>query len=266
MTEAAPAPIYVVEAGDVARDRDAVLSIWHGNLGQDARMRAKFDWFYACCPFGAPLVCLLRHTPDDTHIGVASAGPRRMLWRGAEISAGVLVDLAVTAEHRSLGPAMMLQNSLADAGCRRFDLLYGFPNPKAAAVFKRVGYDKLGEIVRHARVLRHAQYLARRMPRVFASLVGVFVDAAVRMRDTWRSRSDRNVDYEWSHTANERFDSLWADSPHGDGLVGVRDAAFAQWRFDASPLSSTRYLLISDAESGVLLAWFACQIEESVLH
>jgi hypothetical protein len=266
MADTTPAPTYVVEAGDVARDRDAVLAIWHGNLGQDARMRAKFDWFYACCPFGPPLLCLLRHTPDDTRIGVATAGPRRMLWHGTEISAGLLVDLAVTAEHRSLGPAMMLQTALAETGCRRFDLLYGFPNPKAAAVFKRVGYDKLGDIVRHARVLRHAQYIARRMPRLLASLAGVFVDTAVRIRDAWRSRSDPRIDFEWSHTADVRFDALWASSPHGDGLIGVRDAAFARWRFDASPLSSTRYLLISDESTGSLLAWFACQIDENVLH
>ena len=34
------APQYLVEAGLPARDRDTVLALWRGNLGQDARMTA----------------------------------------------------------------------------------------------------------------------------------------------------------------------------------------------------------------------------------
>jgi hypothetical protein len=143
MAEAAPAPVYAIEGGDVARDRERVLAIWRGNLGRDTRMQAKYDWFYASCPYGEPLLCLLRHLPDDSLVGAAAAGPRRMLRQGAEIEAGVLVDLAVTTEHRSLGPALMLQSALAEAGCRRYGLLYGFPNPKAAAVFKREKYGSV---------------------------------------------------------------------------------------------------------------------------
>jgi hypothetical protein len=267
MAEAAPAPTYAVETGEAARDRTAVLAIWRGNLGQDARMQAKFDWFYARCPFGAPTLRLLRHLPDDRLVGVAAAGPRRMLWRGEEISAGVLVDLAVAAEHRSLGPALMLQNALADAGCRRFGLLYGFPNPKAAAVFKRVGYARLGEIVRHARVLRHARYVARRLPRPLALLAGAVLDLRARVRDAWRARADRRVESAWSERADPRFDALWSrGSAASEGLVAVRDTAFARWRFDDSPLAATRYLLVSDPADHSLRAWFACQVEDDVLH
>jgi hypothetical protein len=266
VSEPAARPIYVVEAGEVVRDRESVLAIWRGNLGQDARMQSKFDWFYAACPFGEPTLCLLRHTPDESLIGVAAAGPRRMLAEGREISAGVLVDLAVTAEHRSLGPAMMLQSGLAAAGGERFDLLYGFPNPKAAPVFKRIGYMQLGEIIRHARVLRHAQYAARRLPRALAPIAGALLDLVMRLRDAWRSRADRRLDASWSAQADARFDTLWAQSPHGDAAVAIRDASFARWRFDASPLAKTRYLLLSDPDGHSLRAWFACQIEENILH
>ncbi|HUD42407.1 MAG TPA: hypothetical protein VMR06_10490 [Dokdonella sp.] len=258
------APAYAGSAGDVARDRDVVLGIWRGNLGQDARMQAKYDWFYAQCPFGAPLLRLLRHGADAAPVGAAAAGPRRMLRDGRPIEAGVLVDLAVLPEHRSLGPALMLQGELARAGAERFNLLYGFPNPKAAAVFKRVGYDRLGDIVRRARVLRHAGYLARRMPRPLAALAGFVLDRARAIADAVRSPHERLV-ANWTDRADTRFDALWSASPKGEGVVGVRDAAFARWRFDASPLASTRYLLLVGAD-GALRAWFACQIEDAVLH
>lgn len=266
MAEAAPAPVYAIEGGDVARDRERVLAIWRGNLGRDTRMQAKYDWFYASCPYGEPLLCLLRHLPDGSLVGAAAAGPRRMRWRGSDIVAGVLVDLAVTTEHRSLGPALMLQSALADAGMRRFDVLYGFPNPKAAAVFKRVGYAKLGEIVRHARVLRHARYVARRLPGILAPFAGAVLDARAWLRDAWRRRGAERLDATWTDRADARFDALWARSPHGDALVAVRDAAFAQWRFDASPLANTRYLLLTDPVDNSLRAWFACQVEDEVLH
>ncbi|HEX7770621.1 MAG TPA: hypothetical protein VF422_11400 [Dokdonella sp.] len=264
MTDAAP--VYAIEPGEVGRDRERVLAIWRGNLGRDTRMQSKYDWFYASCPYGEPLLCLLRHLPDDSLVGAAAAGPRRMLWRGEAIEAGVLVDLAVTTEHRSLGPALMLQTALADAGIRRYDLLYGFPNPKAAAVFKRVGYAKLGEIVRHARVLRHARYVARRLPRILAPFAGAMLDARAWLSDAWRTRRAARFDATWTDRADPRFDALWARSPHGDALVAMRDAAFAAWRFDASPLANTRYLLLADPGSRDLRAWFACQPDDGVLH
>ena len=44
-SDAAPLP-YTVEQGDVGRNREAMLALWRGNLGDEARMLAKFDWFY----------------------------------------------------------------------------------------------------------------------------------------------------------------------------------------------------------------------------
>lgn len=256
---------YAVEPGDVARDREAVLATWRGNLGQDARMQAKYDWFYAHCPFGEPTLRLLRHAADDTIVGAAAAGPRRFVAEGKTFDAGVLVDLAVSPQHRSLGPALMLQAALAEAGGQRFGVLYGFPNPKAAAVFKRVGYEKFGDIVRHARVLRHASYVQRRLPRVLAVPGGWLLDRIDTLNAWWRRRSDARLQSRWSDRTDPRFDSLWARSPSYHAVTAVRDATFTRWRFDDSPLANTRYLLVEDA-NGTLDAWFACQDEDGLLH
>ena len=109
------APQSLVEAGLPARDRETVLGLWRGNLGQDARMTAKYEWFYLRCPHGEPLMQLLLDVPGQAHVGTASAGRRRLEWRGRELRAGVLVDLAVLPQHRSLGPALMLQQGLIAA-------------------------------------------------------------------------------------------------------------------------------------------------------
>jgi hypothetical protein len=268
MSEAAAQPMYVAERGDVERDRDTVLAIWRGNLGQEAPMRAKFDWFYRGCPFGEPLILLLRHAPSQASAGAAAIGPRRMLWRSREIRVGVLVDLAVTPEHRSLGPALMLERELAKAGSERFDLVYGFPNAKAVAVFKRIGcYGKLADMVRYAHVLRHRDYVARRLPVALATPASWLLDRARRLGRAFRALRDEAVVASWSAgTDAARVDALWKRSTPGDGLIAVRDSTFLHWRFDDAPSSTTRFLLLSDPGDEALRAWFACQVKDAVLH
>lgn len=266
LTGSVTPPQYIVRNGDALRDRDQVLAIWSGNLGHKDSIAAKYDWFYLQCPYGAPLLQLLQHQPSNTWVGTACAGLRRMSWRGREIRAGVLVDLAVLPEHRSLGPALILQQGLIEAGARELDLLYGFPNPKAAAVFKRIGYEKLTEIVRYARVLRHTHYLQQRMPRWMAQPMGWAVDLAFAARDLMRRAIGPRLKTHWTNTADARMDALWAASSKGNGLVATRDSQHARWRFDDSPMARTRYLLLTQAHEESLCAWFAIQMEAETLH
>jgi GNAT superfamily N-acetyltransferase len=272
------APTYVPHPGDAVRDRDVVIDLWRGNLGQEERLAPKFDWFYLGCPWGEPLLQLLRHEPSAAWVGVAGAGPRRMLLRGRDVSAGVLVDLAVSAEHRSLGPALMLQKAMMLAGGKRFDLLYGFPNPKAAAVFARVGYAALGEMVRYACVLRHRVHLERRMPRVLARPLGWVLEVASHWRAAPGRRRLPELHVEWRdameatdgvEAIEPRIDELWARSDHGEALIAPRDSAMLRWRFDGAPSPKTRklrYLLLSEPSGGRLSAWFACHDDGRTLH
>ncbi|HRP72956.1 MAG TPA: hypothetical protein PK743_10015 [Luteimonas sp.] len=255
-------PAYTVHEADVERDRELILGLWRGNLGQDARMARKYDWFYRECPFGAPLTLLLRHEDSGEWVGVASAGPRPMWMDGQRVTAGMLVDLAVRPEHRSLGPALMLQMALMEAGLRRFDLLYGFPNPRAAAVFKRVGYAPLGELVRHARVLQHAGYAGRKLPALLAAPAGALLDTVDRVRLWGRAGGLRAY---WQANADESLAALWSPAAAGPGPIAVRDLDFLRWRIDASPLLEARYLVVRD-RSGAVIAWFSCEARERSLH
>jgi hypothetical protein len=95
---------------------------------------------------------------------------------------------------------------------------------------------------------------------------GFVIDAVIRLKDAWRSRSDHRWRAEWSDVADERFDGLWTKSDVSGCALAVRDTRFAQWRFDRCPLESTRYLLLIDPRDDSLAAWFACQLREPVLH
>lgn len=265
-------PQYRVRDGDTVRDRDAVLAVWRGNLGQDARMARKYDWFYGRAPAGAPLLQLLEHADHPQPVGVCAAGRRQMLRQGRECRAGVLVDLAVTPEHRSLGPALMLQQGLFAAGKRELDLLYGFPNPKAAPVFKRIGYRKFADMTRYARVLRHAPYLRRRLrdkklpdalAAVAAAIAGPLVDLGHRLRDARRWPGARGMRARWQDRAPD-IATLWRDSPKPEALTALRDADYLRWRFDEAPDAAFRHLTLSQGDTPV--AWFAARVDGHTLQ
>ena len=263
-------PLYSTREGDVGIDRDVVLAVWRGNLGQDARMAAKYDWFYVRPPAGAPLLQLLMHAQSGVAVGACAAGRRRMLLGGHESLAGVMVDLAVIPAHRSLGPALILQQGLFAAGQRAVDVLYGFPNPKAAPVFKRIGYRQLADMIRYARVVKHAQYVDRRLPRLPAPLVGMLgalIDLGARLRDAWRLPQARTLRAQWFDRAPD-IASMWNASPKPSALTALRDATHLRWRFDDAPamggLPPFRHLQLFDGETPV--AWFATRVEGHTLH
>ena len=253
-------PVYSVEDGDIDRDRQAVIDIWRGNLGSEEILDERYDSIVGS-PFGPPMLKLLRHGPSGQRVGVGLLGPRRMLWRGREIRAGVLAYFAVIPEHRSLGPALMLQNALLESSCNHFDLVYSMPEQGARAVFKRVGYAVIGEMVRYVKVIRHAHYLERMMPRIVARTIGPLVDCAFRLRDLASAQRTRQFNSQWSTCVDARMDELWHHSDHGDALVSIRDTRMLRWRFDEAPVATIRYLLVSHADGNRLAAWFACEAD-----
>ncbi len=263
---APPAPQYIVSNGDPLRDRDTVLSIWWGNLGQTDRIAAKYDWCYLDSPFPAPVIKLLRDVPGNAWVGSCCAGKRRMIRGEQVLTAGVMADLAVVPAHRTLGPAMMLQQAIVTEAREQLDLLYGFPNTHAVAVFKRSGYTRVTDLVRLVHVLRSAHYLRRHLPGWVATPLGAVVDLGLRAQEALRRLFGQRVRTSWSTRADERMDTLWRDAPRGEVMLTVRNTEYLRWRFDRSPMATTRYLALTHPRTQALHAWFATQIEDGTLH
>ena len=274
---------YLARAGMPERERATVLGVWRGNLGEDARMPRKYDWFYLHAPAGMPLLHMLERQPAQlpaqdglpardaaavvgVGAGVGAIGQRRMLYRGQPLQAGVLVDLAVLPDHRSLGPALILQQGLFTAARERLGVFYGFPNPKAAPVFKRIGYRALGDLVRHVRVVRASPYLRRRLPKALAplaALAGPALDLALRLRDAWRWRGAGRLRASWN-TRQPDITRLWEASEKPDALTALREMRHLRWRFDEAPDTNFRHLLLS--ADGEVHAWFATRSDGHTLH
>jgi hypothetical protein len=259
--------IYAARIGDALQDSELVLNVWQGALSQGSREHAaKYAWFHRHCPSGPTLLALIDHTPTAACVGTSAVGLRRMLWRGQEIRAGVMADMAISPQHRTLGPVLTLQAKLLDAAHGRFDWLYGFPNAKSIAVAKRAGFPVIGQLCRYSRILRHGEYLRRVMPRLIARPLGWLLDMVLDVRRWLGTHIGARLIAEWSNSVDSGMDQLWRESKHGDGLIAVRDSTFLRWRFDEYPGASTRYLTLREQKAGPLLGWFACQVDGTTLQ
>lgn len=256
VADESPAP-YTTHAGDALRDRDEILSIWQDHFGPLSMQPAKFDHFYRHGPYGPALIQLLRHSDSGELAGVIGAGPRPMLWQDKAIRAAVVAHFAVHPDHRALGPALQLQRALIEAARGQVDLLYGLPRPNAVAVSRRAGFKVFGQLTRHAKVLRHADYLERKLPGALARPAGVLADIAVQLPGRITDMLSTRLRWRWVSEVDAGMNALWQDASHSQALTSVRDQTMLGWRFDQAPADHARYLLVHDKQ-GRLQAWFAC--------
>jgi hypothetical protein len=227
-------------------------------------MEDKRAWFYERAPTGQPLTMLLQYADStgERPVGVATAGRRPLRCGGAPMSAGLLVDMAVSPEHRTLFPALLLQKSLCQTGLADHECLYGFPNVKAAPVFQRVGYQKLGTMTRYVRVVRTAPYLQERMPAWAAAPLGALWDLLARMRFGAGGSGSR---LEWCGASNAQ-PAADLESVGGRPLVrGARSAEILRWRFAARGGHEFDYVTAYDGEE-LLGYWIVEGDSRGALH
>lgn len=223
--------------------RRAILDLWRRNLPEAAPER--YDWLYAAGPAAA---WLLRS--DGGEVVGAAGLMQRTIHAGGEVLRGAqTVDLNVDRSHRSVGPALRLQRTLAamvDEG--RFDLVYAFPNAASEAVQRRIGYEVLGSFGRWAKPLRCEGrvlgWLPWRRPRKAVSAV---LDLLLRLR--WPERLHRapaGLHVEVADCFDARFDALWEKAAPQFGAVGRRTARYLDWRFCQSPAARHRVFCLCD--------------------
>lgn len=251
------APTYETIEADPVKDAATILRIWSGNFGPDEEHPEKFRHIYIDGAFGPSVVVLLRHVESGEDVGVIAAVPRPMTLDGKAIRAAVVSHFAVVPQHRSLGPALRLPAGIIEACKDRFDLIYGIPNDKAAPILKRAGYDRIGSLARHVKVLRYGGYAGRVLPRALASHAAPLIDAAVSAARGVRRLLPDGLAAAWTAAPSADFDALWTAAPLRTGLGAIRKADLLAWRLSLPLGVRIRYLEVRSG--GSLLAWFACE-------
>ncbi|MEP7311025.1 MAG: hypothetical protein ABI859_00455 [Pseudomonadota bacterium] len=259
---------YSTRIAVLPQDRDGILALWAGNLGDPARMAWKFEWFYERSPTGAPIALLLTCSDGTSEppelAGVAAAGRRSFLAGNTPVDASVLVDMTVHPQHRTLFPALLLQKQMLATGLKASPLLYGFPNAKAAPVFQRAGYRRLGTIKRYTRVLRSSRYLYKYLPEIVADAVGPIADLASHMLLALRAPGNGSLRLRWS----EVFDiELTGNERAGDTSLirGRRDAEFLRWRFTENGPARYHFISVQLTADGAHQGYWIGESKEGVL-
>ncbi len=246
--------------------KSAMLAVWQTGLHHEGHPEAKVKWYYESNPDGLPLVLMLRKVLAADAVGCASVGPRRFQLDKQAVFAGAMIDFVLLPEYRTFFPALLLQRELTSRALGRYSFLYGFPNPKSAPVFGRVGYESVGDLERYARVLRSAKYLSKYLPSIASRAIGTVVDLSTLWFEIFRRKTSSNYVAQWSTEVPNEVDQLFNRAIPNNVLAIWRDKKFLDWRFANVRAKQFNYLLIRDIKTNVLLAYAAYTSSDDVLR
>jgi hypothetical protein len=247
--------------------RDALAALWRENMS-DTRIGdvvpERIRWLYERNPAGTAVTWLGIVSGSDDVIGCASSFPRRMQVGGKMVSAGVLADFAVSKNHRMAGAAIAIQRALAKGSFPAgLEFLYGYPNGKSDAIFKRLGYHYVGSSAFWVKPLRSAYKVSERVKnRALAWGASRVLDVGLSIADqslafahrgVRRVRGDRRrYRVEEVSRADERFDRLWNRARGEFVIVGEKSSSYLNWRYTDFTTRAHRFFCLVDRKSNEL--------------
>jgi hypothetical protein len=226
---------YSLIKADVREDRQKVFSVWKKNFKDIPQER--YRWFYENNPYGQALTWLAKDQKTNSIVGSTALFPRRINLNGRIAKAGIAADFAVNQEHRSLSAALKLQKAvISECKESKMEFIYGFPNEQSEAVLLRVGYKKLGQVQRLAKVLRTKSKLKKYLPLPGVALLSIPLDFILALFSKERSYAKSNdFEIQLPKRFDERFDSLWEEAKSQFGVIGERNGQYLNWKYVDNP-------------------------------
>jgi hypothetical protein len=249
--QTSPPTGYTIREADLGRDRELIIHLWSRNLPAHTpkEHRARFEWHYGENPTGLSRCFLATHLPSGEVIGTAGVGIRRLYADQRELTAGIAIDFAVDANHRTLQPAILLARAVASLLGSDLQLLYALPNSNAKAVFRRLGYVEVGPFRRFVKVLDVTEFLRRLSLPGFICKPSGILNTARRALDRLRGGSRRSCAAAKIDWRDARIESLWKTASRHEGVIGDRQPGYLQWRYERCPLH--RHELLGLTQGGL---------------
>jgi len=228
---------------------------------------ARFDWLYRQNPDGPAVVWTVRDASNGELAGFTVALPRRMLVDGRPRNCWNCADFSMDQRYRTLGPAIKLRRAAKDGvDAGKVDFLYAHPNARMEVIHTKVGHFKVGRMVRMARPLRSAPYLQEKLKsRALAAVGGLMIDPLLRIsgKET-RHRAGCTVRRLDLASFDQSFDLLFEEAAPRQGIIGIRDATYLNWRYARNPLYCP-HVLIAEKNSR-LRGYLVFVIDEGMAH
>jgi hypothetical protein len=254
---------YEVTPVNLPQDKPDLLALWANNL-QVQRANERFAWLYEGTHSAQSWVL---RTTGGSLVGAAALGQRMFQVHGARARGAQAIDFVIDKRHRTLGPAIQLQDvvtrSLESNGLA---LAYALPNRKSEAVLIRSGYQRTGSLHRWSRVLRFEPYISQWIQNKFLSRVaarGLSAIDRVAAPDIWHGLGGA-----WLEERSDfdgRFDDLWKKAAGQFEVVGERTSEYLNWRFCQHPTARYGMTTLMSHDDG-LLGYVVHYIEGDVLR
>ncbi|MFT3665109.1 hypothetical protein [Piscinibacter sp.] len=251
---------YRTELADLREHDRELQGLWARNLdGCDTAAAAwKLAHGYLGNPAGQGLTVLLFDGDCGAALGAQGLHERRLHLGRKVLRAACMADFVVDVAHRSLGPALMLMKRATEQAGQGFDLVYGLPNRKAAAVCARAGLVKVAQVHRYVKLLQTRERFASRLPSPAASAASVLADGLLTLADQGRRWGQAwrwaGVELAWGDGRAAAFvDAVWARRRAGL-LLSERSSALLAWRFDGGRRGGWRLCGVADA-AGTPVGW-----------
>lgn len=206
----------------------------------------------------------LDHADSVTSVGIVCIAQRR--WKAGQeyINAGIIADLVVSPNHRSLGPAVKLHNESLALALKNSDLVYGFPNSHSVTLARFAKFQLIDRIYRYAKPIRFSSYLQEKLPALLALPAAMIIGGASALLTYFRSLP---VISRWQGETfpgfDARFDRLWESAALDNFIIGQRDSVFLNWRFIQNKVRSYRVFGITDKKTGGLGGYIVYDIDQS---
>jgi hypothetical protein len=231
-----------IRRAELEHDRSEIIGLIRRYLAPSSNER-RFAWLYCDSPHGIARAWLACDETGDTAVGMAAAFPRQMYFDGDKRLGLVLGDFCMSEKYRSIGPALSLQRAcLEGIGDLPFAICYDCPSLGMMAIYKRLGIQQAGTLVRWAKPLRAERKLESvvRVKAVAKSL-GAVANLALAYRG-WKGGSNVCELVLQDGSCGEEFSAFDREMSWRPGVLTVRTADYLNWRYIANPIVSHQIL------------------------
>lgn len=244
-----------IRKADLERDESLLVGFMAENLNLRITPQ-RYRWLYLNCPYGLANAWIAEQQGEI--VGTAAAFPRRMLKPEGQ-TGWVLGDFCISARHRSLGPAVMLQKALLAALPQPPAIWFDFPHSNMLPVYKRLGLESNFRLIRWARPLRMDAKVRQlsNNPLVYNVLTAA-MNSVLKVHGSILPRN-REVEIRIGPAAfDEEFSRLASAAAAACGNSVLRTPDYLTWRYGLHP--ERRYQLATARLRGSMVGFcvFEC--------
>ena len=243
-----------IRAANLDSDRGSLIEALNQWLAPQTE--ARFDWLYRNGPHGRACAWVATENGSGSILGAAGIFPRLMRSERGATTGYVLGDFFVVPHHRTLGLALQLQRACLNFIETQRAPWYDFPAPGMLSVYKRLGIQPNGELVRFAKPLRADRIVRQKIKNpILAKGVSAAANLALASAaNKVRAASGCEI-ASFDGLCSEEFTNLLAEVK--SGLAVDRSADYLNWRYRTH--FANQFVFLAARRQGRLVGWLVYQ-------